>query len=212
MERTADFHQKITDSFLEHPAGIAHDTTPLHAAVDVLDSDTTTRHRTIGDLLFVGELLAARFLGRHHNDDIIACKGEKPQILEQFAPRRQGIGRRISNPLIVDTPFIRVTQKQNQQRRIDQEYVLQRMAFFLAAITDLLFIRVLGAWDPSLGAIVTKRGDVSVVVAAGSAAIASSAVWRAAGVTCKRCARSARFRLGVSPNVANVAWSTGNKT
>src|SRR5207247_1496512 len=41
---------------------------------------------------------------------------------------------------------------------IDEEQVFQHMSLFLAAITRLLFSRVCGARNGSLGAVMTKRG------------------------------------------------------
>jgi hypothetical protein len=63
-----------------------------------------------------------------------------------------------------------LTQEQNAERRIDQREVFQHVPLFLAAITSLLFSRVLGARDGSLGAIMTKKGAAG----GGSARTASS--------------------------------------
>jgi len=48
------------------------------------------------------------------------------------------------------------TQKQDDERGIDQQNIFHRVVFFLAAITPRLFSRVLGADDASFGAVMGK--------------------------------------------------------
>ncbi len=55
----------------------------------------------------------------------------------------------------------RVAQKEDGEHGIDQEHVFDGVFLFLTAVIELLIIRVLGARDGSLGAIVTKRGPPS---------------------------------------------------
>ena len=78
------------------------------------------------------------------------------------------------------------------------------MAFFLAAIAAFLFIRVLGAWDASLGTIVTKRGCLSVESDAG---VSKSVKARA-----KRCVNATSERVGASPSVRKLLRRTGKRT
>jgi hypothetical protein len=62
MQGTAAFHHKITDAVLPQPDPVFDDTTALHAAVDMLDAQPTVMQSLVGELLFQGEVLAARFL------------------------------------------------------------------------------------------------------------------------------------------------------
>ena len=80
---------------------------------------------------------------------------QKAQIIQQFASLRKGIGSCVSNRLIMHATFVRIAQKQNQQRMY-QEHVFDGMSFFLAAITARLFRAVLWAWDGTLGTIMKK--------------------------------------------------------
>jgi len=101
-------------------------------------------------------------------EDVYAgqCEGLKAQILQQLTPGRQRIRRGIGHALVRHTAWRRVTQEQNASGPVDQQEIFQHVPLFLAAITRFLFSRVLGAWDGSLGAIMTKRGtagDVAVM-------------------------------------------------
>ena len=64
-------------------------------------------------------------------------------------------------------PPVRVAQKENGERRIDQQDILYRVVFFLAAITVFLFSSVLGTADAPFRAVVGKRGAAGATVAAG---------------------------------------------
>ena len=94
--------------------------------------------------------------------------------------------------------FVGVTEKEYYERSIDEQQVFDRMMLFLAAIVAFLFIRVFGAWDASLGAVMAKRG------AAGSATALTG--------RSRRRANAASDRLGESPKCRSAVRSTGNRT
>ena len=56
----------------------------------------------------------------------------------------------------MDTAAIGVAQKEDEEQGIDEQDIFYRMVSFLAAITPLLFSRVLGADDAPLGAVMGK--------------------------------------------------------
>jgi hypothetical protein len=88
MERTADFHHNIPDTFLPQPEPVFDNTTALHTAVDVLDPQPAVVQCLIGQLLFQAQLLTGRFLGWHEDLHVGQCEGQKAQILQQLTPGR----------------------------------------------------------------------------------------------------------------------------
>src|SRR5207247_7499770 len=128
----------------------------------------------IGQLLFQGELLATRLLGRHEELDLGQRERQKAQVLQQPAPRRQGRGRRVGNGLIVSAAAIGVAEEKNDEQRIDQQDIFDRVVFFLAALTVRLFNRVLGADDAPFGAVRGKRGDAGAAAGTATPGIGSS--------------------------------------
>jgi hypothetical protein len=69
----------------------------------------------VGPLLFQGELLAAGFLGRHEDLDLRQRERQKTQVLQQPAPRGQGIRRRVGNGLVMDATSIGVAEEKNDE-------------------------------------------------------------------------------------------------
>ena len=59
MQGTTDFHHEIADAVLPQADAVFHDTTALHAAVDMLDPQPAVVQGLVGQLLFQGEFLAA---------------------------------------------------------------------------------------------------------------------------------------------------------
>ena len=219
VERTANFHQHIAHAVFEQATRVFEDTTALDTAVDVLDGHAPTGKHLILSLLVVGEFAATRLPGRCSHRHPRQGKGQEPQVLQQLTALRKRIGRVIGKPFVVAAAASARAEEENGQRRIDQQHVFQRVAPFLAAIAAFLFCRIFGAWDGSFGAVMAKRGGgaapagwLSVGRAcSGSAAASVRATATVARDTPSRCARSSRFRLGASPMVTKVAWSTGNK-
>src|SRR5713226_4066841 len=110
----------------------------------------------------------------------------------------------------MDTAAIGVAQKEDREEGIDQQDVFDRVVFFLAALTLLLFSRVLGADDTPFGPVMGKRGDTDVAAGpAPTGADASSSgviiVAASAAETPSCCARAVRERAGASPRVRRAA-------
>lgn len=200
MQRTADFHNAIANARLPEAAGVVDDAATLDAAVDVLNAHAAAGDTPICRFLHPCESPASRLPGRHDDLHLIERERQEAQILEQAAAWGQGIRRGIRNALIVRAAGIRLTQKEDRKRRVDQQDVFDRVVFFLAAITARLLSGILGALNTPFGAIVSKRGEVSV----GAAALASA--------TPMRLARSVKDRVGASPSAHSVACSTANRT
>jgi hypothetical protein len=138
MERTTNFHDTIAHARFSQATGVVDNAAALDAAVDVLNTHAAARDAAIRRFLRAREVPASWLSGRHNDLHLVECERQEAQILEQGTPRRQGIRGRIGNPLIVGAAGIGVTQKENRERRIDQQDVLYRVAFFLAAITARL--------------------------------------------------------------------------
>jgi len=82
----------------------------------------------------------------------------------------------------VSAAAIGVAQEEDQEKGIDQQDIFDRVVSFLAAITLLLFNRVLGADDASFRPVMGKRGDAGAPAgtATSGAAASSSGVTRVA--------------------------------
>ena len=149
-------------SFL-HPDGLFEHTAAFDTAIDLCDAHSPPRDLPVGCLLLRRQGVPAwLFCGLEH---LHALQREplKAQVLEQLTPCRQRVRRPIGQTLVVDAARCGLTEEHDTQRGIDQQEVFQHMPFFLATITRLLFSRVCGARDGSLGAVMTKRGATAGV-------------------------------------------------
>jgi hypothetical protein len=216
MQRTADFHDQITDAGLPEAAGVVDDAAAFDAAVDMLDARTPAGNPPIRGFLLAREGPAPRLLRRHDQLHLVEREGQEAEILEQAAARRQRVRGRLGNALIMSAPGIGLTQKEDRERGIDQQHVFHRVACFLATRTARLLRRILGALDAPFGPIVPNRGEVGA--GAGTAADAgggsggTAMAVASASATPRRVAHSATDRLGASPRVRSVACRTTNRT
>src|SRR5712692_484148 len=210
VQGTTYFHHQIADALLPQADPVFDDTTALDTAVDMFDPQPALGERLIRCLLLQRQLLAAWFLDWHEDLHLGERERQETQILQQLAPRRQGIRRRVGNALIVDTAATGVTEKENREQGIDQQDIFYRMVLFLAAITPRLFNRVLGADDAPFGAIMGKRGDAGTP--AGASSGSTTTVAASASETPSRCARAVRERAGASPRTRSAARRTGRRT
>src|SRR6266705_5598929 len=137
VQGTAEFHHQITDPLLPQAAPVLHDAAALDTAVDMLDPQPPLVERLVRPLLLPRQLLAARFLGRHEDRHLRERERQEPQILQEPAPRRQGIRRRVRNRLIMGAATIGVAQEEDEEQRIDQEDIFYRVVLFLPAINLL---------------------------------------------------------------------------
>jgi hypothetical protein len=113
----------------------------------------------------------------------------------------------------MDTAAIGVTEKEDEEQGIDQQDIFSRMVSFLAALTRLLFSRVLGADDAPLGAVMGKRGESDAAPPdAASSTSGATTVAASASETPSRWASAVRERAGASPRARSAASSTGNRT
>jgi len=122
----------------------------------MLDPQPPLVERLVRPLLLPRQLLAAGFLGRHEDYHPREREGQEPQILQEPAPRRQGIWRRVRNGLIMGAAAIGVAQEEDEKQGIDEQDIFDGVVLFLAAITRRLFSCVLGTDDPPLGAVMGK--------------------------------------------------------
>ncbi len=162
-------------------------------------------------LLLQGELLAIWFLRWHQDLHVGEHKRQEAQVLQQLTPDRQGIGRRVGDPLIMDASSPGVTEKEDGEQGIHEQDIFDGVVLFLTAITCRLCRRVLGADDAPLGAVMGKRGDAG----AGGTSFSSSGVTTvaaSASETPSRWARAVRERAGASPRVRSAASSAGKRT
>ena len=220
MQCTADFHDPIADARFSQAARIVDDAAALDAAVDVLATHAAACDTPIRRFLRARQGPAPRLLRRHDHLDVVERERQEAQILEQPTACGQGVGCHIRNALIMDTAGIRVTQKEDRERHVDQQHVLHGVALFLATITARLLSRILGARDAPFGAIMAKRGEMGADVGAaagGSVGVASSSVGTtmaaaSAAATPMRWASAVKDRVGASPSVRSVACKTTKRT
>jgi hypothetical protein len=110
-----------------------------------------------------------------------------------------------------------VAQKEDEEQGIDEQDIFDGVVFFLAAITRLLFRRVLGADDAPFGAVMGTRGEADAATGATTSGAAASSngattVVASASETPSRCARAVRERAGASPRVRKAVSSAGKRT
>src|SRR2546430_15960725 len=94
----------------------------------------------------------------------------------------------------MDTAAMGVAQKEDEEQGVDQQDIFDRMVIFLAAITLLLFSRVLGADDTPFLPVMGTRGDPGVTAGRAIPGVGSSSTTganscsAAASATPQRCA------------------------
>jgi hypothetical protein len=174
VQGTAEFHHQITNPLLPQADPVLHNATALDTAVDMLDPEPTLVERLVGPFLLPCQLLAAGFLRGHEDLYLRECERQEAQILQQPAPRRQGIRRRVHNGLIMGTAAIGVTEKEDDEQGIDEQDIFDGVVFFLAAIALFLFNRVLGADDASFRPVMGTRGEAGAAAGMGATGAGSS--------------------------------------
>ena len=159
MQPTADGHDPITDARLPQAAGVVDHATALDPAGDGLNAHATAGGPPIRRFLGAPEGPSSRVSGRHDGFNLIESERQAAEILEHPAACGQGIRRGIDHPLVMGAPRVGGTQQEEGERRVDQQHIFPRMAFFLAAIIARLRSRILGPLDAPFGAIVANRGE-----------------------------------------------------
>src|SRR2546422_7087667 len=117
----------------------------------------------------------------------------------------------------MNTAAIGIAQKEDRKEGIDQQDIFDRVVFFLAAITLLLFNRVLGADDAPFRPVMGKRGEAGAAAGmgatgAGSSSSGTTTVAASASETPSRWAKAVRERAGASPRARSAASNAGNRT
>src|SRR3954469_22966925 len=132
----------------------------------MLNPQPAVVQRLVRQVLLPCQLPAAGFLRRH--EDLHFGEGERQeaQSLQEPAPRREGIRRRIGHGLIMGAAAISVTEAEDKKQGIDEQDIFSCVVCFLAALTRGLFSRVLGADNASCGAIMGTRGEAGPVAGA----------------------------------------------
>ena len=115
MQGTAAFHHEIAHAVLPQPDPVFDHATALDATVDMLDPEPAVVQGLVGQLLLQRQLLAPGFLGRHEDLDLRQRERQEAQVLQQPAPRGQGIRRRVGNRLVMDATSIGVAEEKNDE-------------------------------------------------------------------------------------------------
>src|SRR6266851_1803438 len=216
VQGTAEFHHQIADTLLPQADPVLHDTAALDTAIDMLDPQSTLVQGLVRPLLLQRELLATGLLRRHEDLHVGQRERQEPQILQEPAPRGQGIRRRVGNWLIMSAATIGVTEKEDEEQRIHEQDIFDRVVLFLPAITVGLFNRVLGADDAPFRPVMSKRGEAGAAAGTATTGAGSSngvtMVAASVSETPSRCARAVRERVGASPRARSAASHTGRRT
>src|SRR5215470_4201871 len=219
VQGTAEFHHQITDARFPQPDAVLHDTTPLDAAIDMLNAEPPLVEFLVGQVLLQGQLPTAGFLRRHEDLHLGECEGQEAQILQQPTPGRERGGGGLRDAQIMGTAAVGLAQKEDEKQGIDQQDIFHRVVFFLPAITIRLCRGVLGADDAPFGAVMGKRGDGGPATGAAgmwatsgrASASDTSTAAASASETPSRCARAVRERAGASPRARSAANSVGKR-
>ena len=182
--------------------------------MDMLDAQPAVVQRLMGALLCPGQLGVAGCLGGHEDRHVGKREGQKAQILHQPTPGREGVKCHVGHGRIMHAAARGVTENEDRAQRVDQQDIVSRMIFCLAALTLGLCRRGLGADDASLGAVMGTRGDAGTTAAAGdvtSAVSGATTVAASASETPSRCARAIRERAGASPRVRRATSKAGKR-
>jgi hypothetical protein len=216
MQRTADFHEQITNPRLPQATGVMDDAAALDATVDVFEAHPSAGDAPIRSFLQAREGPPSWLPRRHDQLHLVERERQAAQILEQPTARRQGVRGRLGNPFILGAPRTGLTQKEDGECRIDQQHVFHRVACFLAALIARLLSRILGTPDAPFGAIMPKRGAVGAgpgtAAGAGGCSGGPTMVVTSASATPRHWANSATDRLGASPSARSVARRTTIRT
>jgi hypothetical protein len=113
-----------------------------------------------------------------------------------------------------------VTEKEENQRGVDQQHMFHRVARVLAALRARLLRRILGALEAPFRPVVPNRGEAGTgaEAAAGEVdvgdgpVIGTTMVAASASVTPRRLANSVKERVGASPQARRAARRTTSRT
>jgi hypothetical protein len=178
MQPTTRFHNGITQAILQEADFVFHDSVTFYPTNGVFDTDSDGGNPTIGLLLRRGQFPSRwGFLGLEDRN----TRQEKPLkalILIQATAGWQGIACQFGHALIRGFSFTGVAQETHVTGLIDYGEVFERVAFLLATVIFLLFLRVFWTLDGPFSSIMKKRGEGTEASVGGvvSSAAKSSAV------------------------------------
>lgn len=158
MEGTAQLHHEIPDTIFEQPDDLLYNPASFDTAHYVLDAHSPLRELTVEGFLLCTELSPTGLFDGHDGLYSLEVKGKESQVLQKRASYGKRIRGGIGNRLIVHLTLNRIAQKQHPQTLICEEHIFHRVALFLTAVVEFLFILVLGTEDSPLGSVMTKRG------------------------------------------------------
>src|SRR5712691_3696751 len=200
MQCTADFHHHVANPVFPHPDGLFEYAAAFDTALDMFDAHPSSSDLPVVLFLFWRQRLPTRLLRWLEDVHSLQCEPLKAQVLQQLAPSRKRIRCRIGYPFVVDASRMGLTQEHEAQCGIAQQEVFQHMPLFLAAITRLLFRRVCGARDGSLGAVMTQRG-AAAAGAAWTVSDGADAKGRSTHSPSRGWRTASTLRQGASPKV-----------
>ena len=220
VQRTANFHDPIADAGLVQAVGVVNNAAALDATVDMCAAHAAAGDAPLRPLLGAGQGTAPRLAGGPDDLHLVERERQEAQIVEPATPRGSGRRGGIGQPLLMGAPGIGVTEQEEREYRVDQQHVVPRRAFSLAAITARLRNRILGALETPCGAILAKRGETGAGAGAplgesagvGGPAGGTMRAAASASATPMRWAHSAQDRLGASPSGRRVACRSVNQT
>src|SRR5438128_11927762 len=92
MQGTAEFHHEIADAVLPQPDPVFDDAAALHAAVDMLDPQSTVVQGLVGQLLLHRQLLTRGFLVGMRISTWGSVNARKPRSCNNRLPAGKGEG------------------------------------------------------------------------------------------------------------------------
>ena len=110
------------------------------------------------------------------------------------------------------TAAIGIAEKEDREEGMHEQDIFDGVVFLLAAITLLLFTRVLGADDAPFRPVMGTRGEAGAGMRAGSSSSGATTVAASASETPSRWARAVRERAGASPRLRRAASNVGRRT
>jgi hypothetical protein len=211
MPCTADFHHHVAHPGFPYADGLLKHAATSDAAVDMFEAHASPSEPPMPRFLRSCQLLAAGRLRRLDDVHPVPRQRLKAHILPQLAPGWQWVRRGVGAALVMDTAWTGLPQEEEAQGPLAQQKLCQHVPLFLAALTPCLCSRVVGAWDGSLGAIMTQRGAPGGVGGRTSSAGDGSS-GRCGTATPRRSRQASTRRQGASPKVRRVLRNIGRKT
>ena len=193
MQPAGDFHHHVPDTVLPVADFVLHDAAPLHAAHRMLNPHFFACNTTVLFFLRHGEFPSPwllRWLPDRHRRD---RKSLKPHVLIEDTVRRQYIRFVVNDGFFMPFSCMRRAQVLDSTACSNQQDIFYGVAFLLATVIFLLFIRIYRSLDWAFGAIMVKKGVLSEIPVLGFGIIVA-------------------VRDGSIPSCCNAPGKTGRST